>query len=147
MAKIKLNNNEYPIPDSALAGLRADFIAHLGTIAGNGLKVTLGGVEYGIDSSKVAGAFGNLENVFEELENNGQNFPNIITFDGNSDGKENILYGTMVAYTKISDIILTEEELLNIKATVNVLPDEILKTYTYPSSSMISCTLIYGDHD
>lgn len=53
----------------------------------------------------------------------------------------------MVVYTKISDIILTEQELGNIRATVNVLPDVILKTYTYPSSIAISCSLIYGDHD
>jgi hypothetical protein len=68
MAKIKLNNNEYPIPDSILAGPTADFITHLGTIAGTGLKVVIGGVEYGIDPSKVSGAFTSLGTVFSELE-------------------------------------------------------------------------------
>jgi hypothetical protein len=68
MANIKLNNNEYPIPDSVLAGPRADFIAHLGTIAGDGLKVVVGGVEYSIDSSKVAGAFKAFEGALGELE-------------------------------------------------------------------------------
>lgn len=72
MAKIKLNNNEYPIPDSALAAPTADFVAHLGTIAGSGLKVVIGGVEYGIDSSKVAGAVSALDTAFAELENGGE---------------------------------------------------------------------------
>lgn len=71
MANIKLNNNSYPIPDSKLASIKADFVAHLGTIAGSGLKVVIGGVEYGIDSSKVAGAIGALEDTFVELENGG----------------------------------------------------------------------------
>lgn len=68
MAKITLNNNEYPIPDSVLAGPRADFVAHLGTIAGNGLKVVIGGVEYGVDASKVAGAIEAFEGALGELE-------------------------------------------------------------------------------
>jgi hypothetical protein len=71
MAKIKLNNNEYPIPDSALASATADFVAHLGTIAGNGLKVVVNGVEYSIDASKVAGAVSALDTAFGELENGG----------------------------------------------------------------------------
>ena len=63
MANIKLNNNSYPIPDSVLAGPRADFVTHLGTIAGDGLKVVVGGVEYGVDSNKVSGAVVELEAV------------------------------------------------------------------------------------
>lgn len=69
MANIKLNNNEYPIPDSVLAGPTADFIAHLGTIAGSGLKVVVGGVEYGIDLSKMSGAVADLETVLGGLNN------------------------------------------------------------------------------
>lgn len=68
MANIKLNNNEYPIPDSVLATHTADFIAYLRTIAGNGLKVVIGGVEYFIDLGKVAGAIAEIEGVLEELE-------------------------------------------------------------------------------
>lgn len=67
MANIKLNNNEYPIPESKLASAKADLIAHLGTIAGNGLKVNIGGVEYGVDAAKVAGVIGELETVLGEL--------------------------------------------------------------------------------
>ena len=65
----KLNNNEYPIPDSALVALTVDFVTHLGTIAGSDMKVVVGGVEYGIDSSKVAGAVSALDTAFGELEN------------------------------------------------------------------------------
>lgn len=71
MANIKLNNNEYPIPDSVLAGPRADFVAHLGTIAGIGMKVVVGGVEYSVDSTKISGAISGMEDVLGELENNG----------------------------------------------------------------------------
>jgi hypothetical protein len=67
MANIKLNNNEYAIPDSVLATHTADFVAHLRTIAGNGLKVVVGGVEYSVDAAKVAGAVANLEVVFSGL--------------------------------------------------------------------------------
>jgi hypothetical protein len=72
MSKIKLNNNEYPIPDSVLAPAAADFVAHLGTIAGTGMKVVIGGVEYGVDASKVAGAVSALDATFAELENGGE---------------------------------------------------------------------------
>lgn len=68
MANIKLNNKEYTIPDSVFAAAKADFVAHLGTIAGNGLKVVVGGVEYGVDAAKVAGAVAGLEGTFGELE-------------------------------------------------------------------------------
>lgn len=57
MANIKLNNNEYPIPDSVLAGPKAALIAHLGTITGGDIKVIIDGVEYGIDSTKVVDVF------------------------------------------------------------------------------------------
>jgi hypothetical protein len=68
MANIKLNNNEYPIPDAVLAAHTADFVAHLGTIAGSGLKVVVGGVEYGVDSSKVSGAIAGLDIFFNSLQ-------------------------------------------------------------------------------
>lgn len=67
MAKIKLNNNEYSIPASALATPTADFIAHLATIAGNGIRVVVGGVEYNVDPSKVAGAMTEIETLLEGL--------------------------------------------------------------------------------
>jgi hypothetical protein len=73
MAKIKLNNKTYPIPDSKLAAATGSFISHLGTIAGNGLKVVIGGVEYSVDASKVAGAIAGLEEVFGELNTSNDN--------------------------------------------------------------------------
>jgi hypothetical protein len=69
MVKIKLNNNEYEIPDSVFAAAKADFVAHLGTIAGSGLKVVVGGVEYSVDATKVAGAVAELEGVLAGLDN------------------------------------------------------------------------------
>lgn len=66
---IKLNNNEYSIPDSKLATATGSFISHLGTVAGSGVKVVVGGVEYGVDASKVAGAIGEIEGVLGELNN------------------------------------------------------------------------------
>ena len=66
MANIKLNNNEYSIPDSKLASIKADFVSHLDTIAGTGMKVTVGGVEYGVDADKVSGAVAELEAVLSD---------------------------------------------------------------------------------
>lgn len=74
MAKIKLNNNEYLISDSTLATPTADFIAHLGTVAGNGLKVVVNGVEYGVDSDKMSATITALETVFGNLSG-GSNVP------------------------------------------------------------------------
>lgn len=71
MANIKLNNNEYPIPDSTLTAPTADFIAHLATIAGNGVRVVVGGVEYNVDPSKVAGAVSEIETVLVGLNSDG----------------------------------------------------------------------------
>lgn len=91
MANIKLNNNEYPIPDSVLDALTADFIAHLGTIAGEGLKIIINGVEYGVDTNKVGGAVFELEGAFDsfvgaDTEGNGiklLSFDNLILKDSN----------------------------------------------------------------
>lgn len=68
---IKLNNNVYPIPDSKLEAATTDFVSHLGTIAGNGLKVTIGGVEYGVDSAKVAGAIAEFEGMLDSMNTGG----------------------------------------------------------------------------
>jgi hypothetical protein len=67
MAKIKLNNNEYSIPDLVLATVRNKLVAHLGTVAGSGIKVVVGGVEYGVDASKVAGAVASLDTALSDL--------------------------------------------------------------------------------
>lgn len=117
MAKIKLNNNSYPIPDSALAGPTADFVAHLGTIAGSGLKVVVGGVEYSIDTSKVAGAIGELESVLGGLENGGDEGLANIYWDGNTEGLDTVIGSDMGAgaasgFARVSDKYVSPEEAL-----------------------------------
>lgn len=67
MINIKLNNNEYPIPESALVAPKAAFVSHLGTIAGNDLKITIDGVEYGVDASKLADAVSAFEDALNDL--------------------------------------------------------------------------------
>ena len=67
MAKIKLNNNRYTISDSTLSAPTADFIAHLATIEGTGLRVVVGGVEYNVDVNKTNAAVTKLETVFDNL--------------------------------------------------------------------------------
>lgn len=68
MANIKLNNNEYSIPDSMLTAPRADFVAHLATIEGDGIRVVVDGVEYNVDPGKVADAVADLETVLGGLQ-------------------------------------------------------------------------------
>jgi hypothetical protein len=75
MVKIKLNNNEYPILDSALAVPTADFVAHLETIAGNGIRVVVDGVEYNVDPSKVASAVAEMETVLGNLPSGEEEAP------------------------------------------------------------------------
>ena len=76
MANIKLNNNEYPIPDSKLALAKADLIAHLETIAGSGMKVNIDGVEYNVDLGKISSAVSGLEVALSKLESGGSDTPN-----------------------------------------------------------------------
>lgn len=141
MANIKLNNNEYPIPDSTLAGPTADFVAHLGTIAGNGLKVVVGGVEYSVDSSKVAGAIAGLEGVFGEL-----NSPDVggdtITWDGNTDGRD-VLFASCF---KVSDKAFTKEEVIG--ATLVLTHNDEIKEILLTSDNVQQVTdgviLVFG---
>ena len=74
MAKIKLNNNEYSIPNATLIVPRADFIAHLAAIEGDGIRVVVDGVEYNVDPSKVADAVAEIEALLESL-NTGSDEP------------------------------------------------------------------------
>ena len=75
MANIKLNNNEYSIPDSKLTTPRADFVAHLTTIEGDGIRVVVDGVEYNVDPNKVADAVAEIEVLLEELNTGGGDEP------------------------------------------------------------------------
>jgi hypothetical protein len=67
MAKIKLNNNNYSISNSTLSAPTANFVAHLATIAGTGLRVVVDGVEYSVDSTKTRDAVTALETTFSAL--------------------------------------------------------------------------------
>lgn len=113
MANIKLNNNSYPIPDSVLAGPTADFVAHLGAIAGDGLKVVVGGVEYGVDASKVAGAVAELGAALDGLNSGGGAVGcDTLTWDGNTTGLVNTNNVELPMY-KVSDVIITKSDLTN----------------------------------
>lgn len=78
-ATINFGGSAYDIDSTKLTTARNAFVSHLGTIAGNGHKVTVNGVEYGIDSTKVAGAISDLEAVLagtgeERLEGDGAEY-------------------------------------------------------------------------
>ena len=118
MAKIKLNNNEYLISDSTLATPTADFIAHLGTVAGNGLKVVVGGVEYSIDSGKMSATIAALETVFGNLSGGAgggswKGTPVIGTWDGVSERPSEIQVEKIYFNTEMS-----VEEVVNILSTL-----------------------------
>ena len=64
---INFNNKNYTVIKSALSEVRTDFISHLGTIAGEGLKLTVDGVEYSVDPTKLNDAMDNLAAVLNRL--------------------------------------------------------------------------------
>lgn len=165
MANIKLNNNSYPIPDSKLAGPTADFIAHLGTIAGSGLKVVVGGVEYGVDASKVAGAIGALEGVLDGLNAGGGDDSNVITWDGNIEGRESFdampeMPGYYMMY-KVSDRVLSTQDVIGgtleitspsgeIMSTSIADDDKSIKDYAeggYFTISVVNAFVVYSDNN
>ena len=66
-AALKFDGATYNIDATKLTAATNNFISHLNTIAGSGMKTVVGGVEYGIDSSKVAGAIAGLDTLFGNL--------------------------------------------------------------------------------
>jgi hypothetical protein len=62
-ATINLDGTTYNIDSAKLSAATNAFISHLGTIAGNGYKVVVNGVEYSVGSDKVAGAVSELHTV------------------------------------------------------------------------------------
>ena len=137
MAKIKLNNNSYPIPNSALAGPTADFVAHLGTIAGSGLKVVIGGVEYGVDSNKVAGALSELSGVLGGLNSDSGDTEsgNLIDFDGDYSKYEYVNNGD-VLFVRVSDKVLAFNDLIG--ATVKYICKDRTGDYILTESDIMS---------
>ena len=67
-ATINLGGTAYSVDSTKLSAAKDDFVAHLGTIAGEGSKVVIGGVEFSVDSTKLQGAMSELQTGFGELE-------------------------------------------------------------------------------
>ena len=77
MSKLNINFNDknFAIDNSALSSPRADFVAYLGTIAGEGAKITVDGVVYNVNPTKLNGAVASLENVLNNLNASGGDTP------------------------------------------------------------------------
>lgn len=120
MANIKLNNNAYSISDSVLAPVTADFIAHLGTIAGEGLKIVVDGIEYSVDPTKLNNASASLEAVFSALSGgNEPETPSVITWDGVVGDRATKVMGSEFTMVKVSDAILHKEDFVGAELTMN----------------------------
>lgn len=66
-AVINFGGTAYDVDSAKLVATKNDFVAHLATIAGNGAKVVVDGVEYGIDSTKLQGAISDLQTAFGNM--------------------------------------------------------------------------------
>lgn len=66
---INFGGTAYNVDYATLSSATSDFIVHLGNIAGNGLKVTIDGVEYPFDPTKVQDAISDLASFLESLSN------------------------------------------------------------------------------
>lgn len=64
---INFGGTAYNVDSAKLSSATSDFIVHLGNIAGNGLKVTIDGVEYPFDPTKVSDTVSNLTTALEKL--------------------------------------------------------------------------------
>ena len=69
MAKINIyfNNSKFEIDASSFSDIKNYLVSHLGTIAGEGLKITVDGVEYSVDPNKLADASASLEATLNNL--------------------------------------------------------------------------------
>jgi hypothetical protein len=68
-AEVKFSNETYPVDDAKLAAAGNLFLSYLDSLSGTDRKVIISGVEYGIDSAKVANAVADLGVVFKGLDN------------------------------------------------------------------------------
>lgn len=66
-AAIKLDGVRYGVNATKLNNIAARLASHLETMAGTGHKIVINGVEYNVDSAKVAGAFEELDNAFAAI--------------------------------------------------------------------------------
>lgn len=69
---INFNNKNYKINNSDLSDARTAFVTHLGTIAGQGLKIVVDGVEYSVDPVKLNDAVADLEVALAALHSAGE---------------------------------------------------------------------------
>jgi hypothetical protein len=68
-ATIKLGETAYNVDSTKLTATTNALISHLGTVSGNGYKVKINGIEYGVDADKMAGAIAQIEAVLSGLHN------------------------------------------------------------------------------
>ena len=74
---INFGGQDYSIDAAKLQSSRNDFVYHLGGIAGNGYKVVVDGVEYSVDSEKVADAVSILHTTLGNLQSGATALPAI----------------------------------------------------------------------
>lgn len=67
-ATIQFGGTTYSVDSAKLDSAKNTFITHLGTIAGNGSRVVIDGVEYFIDDNKITDAISELEEVLAVLK-------------------------------------------------------------------------------
>ena len=67
-ATINLGGVSYNVDSTKLSTATNDFVAHLGTIAGDGCKVKVGNTEYSIDSTKLESAVSGILGALEEMK-------------------------------------------------------------------------------
>ena len=133
-ATIKLGGQSYGIDAAKLSAATTEFVTHLGTIAGSGSKVKVGGVEYGIGTDKVSGAVSELEAVLGGLHSeDGGNGGSLITFDGDLTGREYIDMGDGYYLVKMSNLVLTEEEIIGSTIRVNRPVENLIQDVTVAS--------------
>jgi hypothetical protein len=66
---IKFGDAVYNISSDKLTTAMNKFVTRLGTIAGNGPKVVINGIEYSVDSAKVQGTMTRFEDALSDLSN------------------------------------------------------------------------------
>lgn len=163
---IEFDGATYNIDSTKLTTATNNFVAHLGTIAGSGLKIIVNGVEYGVDSSKVSGALSELESVLGGLSSGGESDSNVITWDGNTEGRESfdafpeIMPGYYMMY-KVSDRVLSTQDVIGgtlestspsgeIMSASITDDDKSIKDYAeggYFTISMVHIVVVYSDNN
>lgn len=68
-AIVVFDETSYNVDLEKLEATTSEFVAHLRTIAGNGYKVAVDGVEYNIDQTKVQDAIVEIESILGNLNN------------------------------------------------------------------------------